>query len=334
MWIALDGSATGLHYLWMRTRDGEGHGTFNLDLSVTNQPYWIWARVKGNEGVEFQLSQGDRSVALTLPRSPAWSWKRFPGRLALAAGKSQVTLTSVRYGSALDSMALTTDPDFNPEQSACIRWPRQLAVEGVSAAASTPYTVRLSWNRVPGATFKHYNLYCGRKADFAINQGALVASPDSVGYWDWALKPGETIYYRVTWVDRGGKESPPSEAAKVVLPPLQRDLQELAPSERIAIRVPQDGTYVVWLKLRKSQQSGQYIDLKMDHGPGMTWTCVFDGLGDEAWFTYDQWGRTPLTAGVHYLAIKNRTKHVIEKVLLTNDFSFRPEGHVTVLSGW
>jgi len=334
MWIALDGSATGLHYLWMRTRDGEGRGTVNLDLNGTNQPYWIWARVKGEDGVKFRLSQNDRSVMLTSPRSPAWSWKRFSGRLALVAGKSQATLTSALYGSALDSLALTTDPDFNPEQSARIRWPKQPVVEGVSATACTTYTVRLSWNRVPETTFKYYNLYCGRKADFTVNQGTLVASPDHASYLDWSLNPGETLYYRVTWVDRGGNESPPSLAVKVALPPLKRDIQELAPSERIEFRVPKDGAYVVWLKLRKSEQSDQYINLKMDDQPGVTWTCVFDELGDVAWFTYDQWGRTPLTAGVHYLAIDNRTKHVIEKVLLTNDFSFRPEGHVTVLSGW
>ena len=154
-------------------------------MPATDQPYWVWARVKGDEGLEFQLSQGDRSVALNAPRSPAWSWKRFAGRLAPAAGKSHVTVTSRRDGTAPDRLALTTDPDFDPERSARICWPPQAVVEGVSAMASSPYTARLLWNRVPAATFKHYNLYCGHKADFAVNQGGAVASPDSPGYWDW-----------------------------------------------------------------------------------------------------------------------------------------------------
>ncbi len=333
VWIAFDASAAGLHYIWMRARDGEGRGSVNLDLPATDQPYWVWARVKGEVGVEFQLSQGDRSVALDAPRSPEWSWKRFAGRLALAAGKSQAALASRRYGSALDSLVLTTDPDFDPARSARIRWPQQPVVEGVSAAAGSPYTARLSWNRVLEPTFKHYNLYCGRKADFAVNQGTLVASPDSPVYWDWELKPGETVYYRVTWVDRGGNESPPSLAAKVALPPLERYVQEFSPAARIEFRVPRDGAYVVWLKIKKSPEGGSYINLKIDEGD-VTWSCGFDGISDEAWFTYDQWGRCALTAGVHHLAIDNRTKHAIEKVLVTNDFSFRPEGHVTVLSGW
>ena len=90
---------------------------------------------------------------------------------------------------------------------------------------------------------------------------------------------------------------------------------------------------MVWLKIKKSPEGGSYINLKVDDGD-VTWSCGFDGISDEAWFTYDQWGRCALTAGVHHLAIDNRTKHAIEKVLVTNDFSFRPEGHVTVLTGW
>ena len=338
MWIALDGSATGLRYVWMRSRDGEGRGVVDLDLPPTGRSYWVWARVKGEQGAEFRFFQGGRSVGLSCPSLPGWTWKRCPAALdlghPLGPGRSQFTVSSNLYGSALDSLAVTTDPDFNPDVSSRIAWPKQAAVDGVSATAVPPYTARVSWNRVAVATFRHFNLYCGHTADFAVNQAALVASPDVAGCWDWALRPGETVYYRVTWVDRGGRESPPSQAAKVSLPPLERDVVELAPGSRVEIRARCHGAYVVWIKLKEGPSVGQYIDLVMDRGPVMTWTCVFDGQGDEAWFTYDQWGRAPLTPGVHYLSIDNHTKHTIEKVLVTNDFSFRPKGHVNVLGGW
>ncbi len=74
--------------------------------------------------------------------------------------------------------------------------------------------------------------------------------------------------------------------------------------------------------------------MKLDRGPATTWTVTFDGLSDLSWFTYDQWGRFPLTAGPHRLTIENQTKHVILTVLVTNDLSFQPEGHVNILSGW
>ena len=174
----------------------------------------------------------------------------------------------------------------------------------------SPYTVELTWNLVAEPTFRHYNLYCGRKADFAVAQDTLVASPDAAGYYDWALKPGETVYYRVTRVDRGGNESPPSTAVKVDMPPVKRELLEITPAAQVKFQIPQAGTYVVWLKLRSGKQSGQYMNLKMDNAPAVTWSCVFDGLGENAWFTYDQWGRFPLTEGAHTLSIENRTKAV------------------------
>ena len=145
--------------------------------------------------------------------------------------------------------------------------------------ATTPYTVRLSWNAIAAPTFHHYNVYCGRQANFAVEQASLVASPDVAGCWDWALKPGEKLHYRVTWVDRGGNESPPSADAPVQMPAIARDVQEFAAAPRIDFRVARGGTYVIWLRLKNAPQSGRYIDLKIDQGTAATWTCRVRRLG-------------------------------------------------------
>ena len=50
--------------------------------------------------------------------------------------------------------------------------------------------------------------------------------------------------------------------------------------------------------------------------------------------TYDQWGRFDLDAGPHTLTIQNKSGKTIEKVLITNDRSLSPAGHVNILSGW
>ena len=74
--------------------------------------------------------------------------------------------------------------------------------------------------------------------------------------------------------------------------------------------------------------------MKVDGKQGGSWTCAFDKLSDESWFTYGQWGRFDLEPGPHTLTLENKTKHAIGAVLLTNDLSHRPEGHINTLSGW
>jgi len=75
------------------------------------------------------------------------------------------------------------------------------------------------------------------------------------------------------------------------------------------------------------------VDVGVD-GQKRTWTCGFDGLSSESWFSYGPWGVWTLDAGQHTLTIANKTKHAIARVFITNDLSQRPEGHVNLLGGW
>ncbi len=159
-------------------------------------------------------------------------------------------LGSGTYGSAVDCLVFTDDADFSPGRQPRIRWPQLPAVQTLKAEATSPYTVKLTWQYVESHTFHHYNLYCGHKADFTPDQATLAASPDRKTFCDWGLKPGQTIYYRLTCVDRAGNESVPSTPVKVVLPKVDRVVLKKAPGERVEFEAPKHGTYAVWLKLR------------------------------------------------------------------------------------
>jgi hypothetical protein len=292
------------------------------------------------------------SVSLERPPGDDWRWGEAKGTLDLAPGRQELRLSSTAYGSAVDALCLTNDAAFSPEGEARIRWPEQAPVAGLAAEATSPYVVRLSWKPVgsPSAggspPLRQYNLYCGSSAEFAPDQSTLIGSPDRESFLDWGLKPAQELYYRVTWVNRGGEESPPSEAVKVVTPALERVTVERVvierePGAQVTFEVTRKDTYVLWLRLKQGRRvpasptrAGSYITVKVDDGPGRTWTCAFDNLSDDSWFTYDQWGRFDLEAGSHVLTIENKTPHTVEKVLFTNDLSFAPEGHVNILSGW
>ncbi|MCE5267779.1 MAG: fibronectin type III domain-containing protein [Planctomycetaceae bacterium] len=333
-WKALDGNASDLHYLWLRRRKDGGRAKFTIHLPRGAGPWQAWARVKGEDGVQLTLSTNDGSASLTAPPTTRWKWLKCAGVLPAKPGPYEITLTSGLYATAVDAFFLTDDTAFSPVETRRIVWPAIPPISAPAAKAVSPYAVMLRWPSAGNIGLHHYNVYCSRQADAAPAQRHLVASPDRNAFYDWGLTPGRTVYYRVTGVDRGGNESPASTSVRVALPKLDRVLLERPPAETINFDVPRSETYVVWLKLKYGNGGGQYIALHMDRGPAATWTCVFDGITDNAWFTYDQWARFPLSAGHHQLSIENNTRHVVEAVLLTNDLSYRPEGHVNILSGW
>jgi len=305
-----------------------------VNLPEMDGPCSLWARVQGPAGAEFVAATQGKSLKLTATATSRWTWVKADGTFELRPGKNEVTVSRRLYGSALDCLAISNDPRFIPETSPRIRWPKPAVVQAMKAETTSPYAVQLKWPSADNPAFHHYNLYCGHEPDFPSDQSTVVASPDQNAYCDWGLKPGQTIYYRLTAVDRAGNESTSSTPVKVVLPKLDRVLLERAPSDRVGFEVPRTDLYALWLKIKNGGSGGQYINVKVDNEPAVTWTCAFDGLSDESWFTYDQWGRFPLKAGRHVVAVENKTKNTIESILLTNDLSFRPEGHVNILSGW
>ena len=333
MWLAHQGLASGLHYVWMRAHEGEGSFSIPVDLDGPERSWSMWARVRGPEGTDFTAQLADGTVTLETLPSDAWSWAQFTGALTAGATQDDLTISSGIYGSAIDSIVLTDDPDFSPEAVDRINVPDVPQVADVLADAISPYDVQVTWTDKRDATFGHYNIYCGPSEDFAPSQATLVGSPDASGHIDWGLAPGTTAFYRVAEVDRWGNEGPASDVAEVTTPAVERVVIEEPSADEVTLSVPADGTHVLWLKLAKGGRGSNYIDVKID-GDSRTWTCGFDGLSDESWFSYGEWGLFGLAAGDHVLTLTNKSEHSVESILLTNDASYQPEGHVNILTGW
>ncbi|MFB3892560.1 MAG: hypothetical protein ACE15C_11120 [Phycisphaerae bacterium] len=361
MWVAFRGDASDLHYIWMRKKDGEGKATLTLTEAqqAIKGPATLWARVMGYEGAEFTVTAGSGAATVkttaTAPNgkpSTAWAWVKADKQLDMKDVK-ELVISSKLYGSAIDQIVLTDDAAFDPAKAKRIAVDPPPAVAGVKAEAASPYEAKLTWEPVSdkaAGAFSHYNVYCGASEDFKPDQTMLIRSPDKPSMVDWGLTPGKTVYYRVTAVDRYGQESAPSAAVKLVLPEIKQVVIEKDFAEAIDFDAPAKDTYVVWLKIKKDpKRQGSYIEVKLTgQAPstgaasapavavkgGGTWTAGMDNLAETSWLNYDQWGRFDLDAGAYTLRINNKSAVQVEKVIITNDQSYKPEGHVNVLSGW
>ena len=334
MWNAFHATASNLHYVWMRKKDAQGRLTLrNVVLPKKSDRCILWGRVKGKAGARFSVTVGAHTVNWGSGPSEDWQWVRSDGTVTLDRGPNRdMVLASSTYGSAIDCLVITDDPAFNPATSTRIRRPKLNPPRGLRAEAASPYSVRLSWEAVDAPAFHHYNLYCSKQPHAIPDQSTLVASPDQAAFLDYALNPGETLWYRVSLVDRAGGESDPSPPVAVTLAKVDRVNIEKAPADTIEFEVPHKDTYVVWLRLKQNGRR-QYVGVTVDENK-RTWTCSFDKLSTQSWFSYGRWGRFNLEPGKHTLKINNNTDHVIEKVFITNDLSQRPTGHVNTLGGW
>jgi fibronectin type 3 domain-containing protein len=329
MWIAFEGTASDLHYVWMRKKDGTGKVTIPVTLPKMTGACTVWARVKGEKGAEFSVAAGGVIASLKSPASAAWTWVKSDA-VQMLAGKQDLVLSSSVYGSAIDRLCITDDAGFSPAQSPRVKWAEPPAVADVRAEVMSPYAVKVTWKDVRSDAFHHYNVYEGA----VPTQPALIASVDRSEFIDWGLKPDSGLVYCVTAVDRAGNESKPSLAPLVRTPKVETVVVEKDGAASVEFEAPADGTYAVWLRMKKGERPANYCTVKVDNAGGGTWTCSWDGLGDDSWFSYDGWGRFDLKAGKHTLTIDNKTGNVIEKVLVTNNLWTRPAGHVNILGGW
>ncbi|MFQ5809553.1 MAG: fibronectin type III domain-containing protein, partial [Armatimonadota bacterium] len=338
LWLAFQGTASDLHYIWHRKPDAAGRASLPVRLPRAAS-YRLWARMKGDGAAQFRIgTPGGEGVSLA-SEARDWQWVRASEAVSLPAGAQELTLESSTYGSAIDCICLAADRAFAPRGVARDRcdWP-PLAVQDLAAEATGPYTVRLTWQPTRAPTLHHYNIYCSADSEVAVHQTDLVASPSAPPFLDWALKPGTRYSYCVTAVDRAGNESPPSPAAEVTTQPIEAYVVERQIADGTEIHVdldiPRPGPCAVWLEMNH-RKGGSYVKVGFEGQRTWQWTIQPDKLSDTSWHTYNEFGIWDLEAGPRRLTItKHSIEHEIKRVLVTNDLSLRPEGHVNIPKGW
>jgi len=357
LWLGFDGAANDLHYVWMRSPDG--HGAIHVEnrqiAEAGLDEVVVWARVRSDSAVHLLVSAEDSVTQISAAATTDWTWVRAAEPLRLG-GAQELELVTDNYGTAIDALWLSGDESFDPRQSPRITPPPIAATQVTSARALSPYSARIAWQASRQPTFHHYNVYCGLTEEFAPGQSTLVASPDRASLVDWALAPATNYFYRITCVDRFGNESAPAPAAVVRTADVRPYLFDQEFAGDIAFTVPAKDDYVVWLLLRKSGEDRGYINVKcfrrdtrQERGQlaerstslaadavagGGAWTAALDGLSERSWLSYDQWARFALERGEYVLKIVNETGSTIERVCVTNDLSYVPDGHINILTGW
>ncbi len=177
--------------------------------------YALWARVRqyGESGA-FSVSLDDeRARELAAPQGE-WGWVRLAGTIELSAGPHEVVLSTMDGSVGLDAICLTDDSGFTPSGLGTWDTEPPAPPEGLTVSRIDATTNRVSWSPSKQRDFHHYNVYCGRDAEYAPTNHRLLLSPTDTEIIDWGIPPGWNTVYKVTAVDRFGNESAP-----VVLPP-------------------------------------------------------------------------------------------------------------------
>ncbi len=294
-----------------------------------------------------------------------WAWApvvgeaNAPAAIALRAGEHQLTLVGSAGGISLDKLCLTSDPRLRPANLGGMDATPPRAVAGLTAEAEGKYAIRLSWQAVVEADLAHYNVYCGRSADYELGNERLVGSPSEAHFVDWGLKPGSEYFYRVTAVDRRGNEGEPSAAVAATTEPLEpRLFLELergwnwneAEEVVLPFEMPADGEFVIWGKLQSLDgQRKVSVEINLDGervatrrldldyictghgGPVLNtwlWDCLRPGVtapGDPMAFA--------VAAGAHELTLKRAGKGFVEfeRFVITNDLGHEPPGTTSFL---
>ena len=322
---------------YLGCRDGKPGGRLLLDAGIPKAGDWIvWARVKGKGSLRTSLGGAPGEIDCT---SGVWVWRKAASPVRLPAGTQPLEASCSNGGECVDKFLITDDSSFTPKgRLALDERPPAMPAE-VSASALAPNTIHVKWQPAKDSDFDHYNVYCGRTADFKTDQSALVGSPSEPEFVDWGLELNATYFYRVSAVDRAGNEShasAPLKAAAPVFRPVRVALHAaeakargmkpfevaqlgevaLAPAGKEAAAVwefelPRAGEFAVWGRSTHSAKEPALFDLILDGAVTIPWEAL--GMWNE--WLWSPAGKTTagtpelfkLAAGRHTLEAKPRT---------------------------
>lgn len=310
----LHGSASNLLFVDYREGTGEGRATYSFACR-RQAPHTLWGRVRyqgaGTPAEPWTVTVNGKVAGKLTTTAREWEWRKLAESVP-GAKTCEIGIVAAGSGFALDKLLLTDDPKYTPQAEEKLDTHAPPTPTGLQLAEARHFDVSIAWQ--PAADAKYYQVYRGAKADFAVGQAALVASPPIPRYVDWGLQQGRQYFYKVAARDAFGNESAASPALAVTTAALPqvvtltfeaeaaqvpagdevvaekdasggkyvkltsatRDGKETFPKLALDFEVPVDGEYIVWVKACPVSDRGYaYASAEMDGGPYSSFLISF-----------------------------------------------------------
>ena len=201
--------ASDWYYVYRHPASQTGTITQTIALPEVAQPYYLWARIRSEEGAlsqwNFILDGKEYEVAT---HSTAWSWTRATEKVRdLQAASVELTIATNAPQAQLDVLCFTTNPEFVPDGACPENATPPGSVKNLQLNTVQDRVNYLTWERPDSQNISHYQIYASRTPIVELSQELIIGSPTSEEFIDWGLLADTTYYYAVTAVDRQRNES-------------------------------------------------------------------------------------------------------------------------------
>ncbi len=349
--------ASNRYYAGCEGRVSGGSVRFPVDLPASRD-FRIWARVRGAGALAVTVDGA--AVGEAACSADDWSWVAAGAPRRIMSGAHEIIFTPTTGGECLDEILVTDDAALVPVGLMGLDSAAPEVPSGLTAEPADSNAILLKWNELKSGELDHFNVYCGTAPEFECAQGALVGSPSEHEFVDWGLRPGGSVWYRVTSVDRFGNESAQCEPIAATLPEvspsvhlllsadkarrrgmeleqepavqgkvLARSSQLEEPSAEWGLSLPASGLYALWGRSTHRREEPAVFGVEVDGESLGTWQ-VWGRWGEWVWSPMGRkWTGSPelfeIGAGRHTLRLLPRTPTSrIADVVITNDPSWWP----------
>ncbi|MEI7904740.1 MAG: fibronectin type III domain-containing protein [Candidatus Firestonebacteria bacterium] len=341
----LDGEASGSRYLRIHKASAEepkaGSVLFKTVLAPGKYALWVAEREENPEAPGIKAS------------GKVFSWKKMPGTIEVNnAGEWPITVVRSAEGLAIDRIAVSSDPSFDPRMESLTSAPA--AVNSLTAE-TTPQSVVLKWKASTALNIARYDVHCGGSDDIkSLGNATVIGSTADCSFTDWGLKPGTEYIYRVVAIDSRGNSSEVSTLkVSTAAQPVQiisgEKSGDPSATQKITftLEVKDEAPLMLWAKYRPAFVKDFNVAVEIDgikagnwklrapYRP-MWWTLTAKENGPALEFVdkilADGKDVFTLAPGKHTITIGLNPKladnqHVVLELKASNDHSFRPAGY-------